>query len=57
MRISLKSDSQQEKFIKVPNFLQTDALVQIFGKTTQLMLAHAPIFEVNWTYGMLQKRI
>ena len=57
MRISLKSDSQQEKFVKIPNFLQIDALVQIFGKTTQLVLAHASVFEVNWTYGMLQKRI
>ena len=53
MLISLESDSQQEKFVKVSNFLQTYAMVQIFGKATQLVLAHAPVLEGNWTYGML----
>ena len=55
MLVPSQSDSQQKDHVKVPSLLQIDALVQIFGETTQLMLGDASISKGNGNHVMFQE--
>lgn len=55
MLVPSQSDSQQKDHVKVPSLLQTDALVQIFRKTAQLMLGDASISKGNGNHVMFQE--
>lgn len=53
MRLSSKFDPEQEKHLEVSGYFQINAVVHLFGKANQFLLAHASDNEGNGRYGLL----